>query len=184
MADKYVPRLKEKYKKEIVPALMKKFGYKNVMEVPYLERVVVNMGVGEAAQNSKLMDAAVSDLRIITGQQPLITKAKNSEAGFKLREGQAIGAKVTLRKEKMYEFLDRLVNIALPRVRDFEGVSDTAFDGRGNYSLGIREQLVFPEIEYDKVEKIFGMSITFVTSAKNDEQSKTLLEEFGMPFKK
>lgn len=184
MADKYVPRLREKYKKEIVPALMKKFGYKNIMEVPFVERIVINMGVGEATQNSKLIDAAVNDLRIISGQQPLVTKAKQSEAGFKLRAGQAIGAKVTLRKEKMYEFLDRLVNIALPRVRDFEGVGDKCFDGRGNYSLGIREQLVFPEIEYDKVEKIFGMSITFVTSAKTDEEAKSLLEEFGMPFKK
>lgn len=178
------PRLKEKYTKEIVPTLMKTLGLTNVMEVPYIERIVVNMGVGEATQNTKLIDAAVNDLRIITGQQPLVTKAKRSEAGFKLREGQAIGAKVTLRKDNMYEFLDRLVSIALPRVRDFEGVSAKAFDGRGNYSLGIKEQLMFPEIEYDKVEKIFGMGITIVTSAKSDEAAKELLKEFGMPFKK
>jgi len=154
------------------------------MQVPYLERIVVNMGVGEATQNSKLIDAAVNDMKIITGQQPVVTKAKKSEAGFKLREGMPIGVRVTLRKEKMYEFLDRLINISLPRVRDFEGISDKAFDGRGNYSLGIREQMVFPEIEFDKVEKTFGMSITFVSSAKTDEEGKALLEAFGMPFKK
>ena len=184
MTEKYVPRFKEKFKNEIVQALMKKQNYKNINEVPQLEKIIVNMGVGEATQNSKLIDAAVNDMRIITGQQPVIAKAKKSEAGFKLREGQAIGVKTTLRSAKMYEFIDRLISIALPRMKDFEGVSAKAFDGRGNYSLGIREQLVFPEIEYDKVEKIFGMSITIVTSAKTDEESKALLAEFGMPFKK
>lgn len=184
MADKYIPRLKEIYTKEIVPALMAKMGYKNIMQVPYLERIVVNMGVGEATQNSKLIDAAVNDMKLITGQQPIVTKAKKSEAGFKLRENMPIGVKVTLRKEKMYEFLDRLINVSLPRVRDFEGISDKAFDGRGNYSLGIKEQMVFPEIEFDKVEKTFGMSITFVSSANTDEEGKALLEAFGMPFKK
>lgn len=184
MADKYVPRLMKKYKEEMVPALLKKLGCKNVMQVPKLDRIVVNMGVGEATQNSKIIDAAVKDLRLITGQQPVVTKAKKSEAGFKLREGVAIGTKVTLRKEKMYEFLDRLVNLALPRVKDFEGVSDKSFDGRGNYSIGIKEQLIFPEIEYDKIEKILGMSITIVTSAETDEACKALLTEFGMPFKK
>lgn len=184
MADKYVPRLMKKYKEEIVPALLKKLGCKNVMQVPKLDRIVVNMGVGEATQNSKIIDAAVKDLKLITGQQPVVTKAKKSEAGFKLREGVAIGAKVTLRKEKMYEFLDRLVNLSLPRVKDFEGVSDKSFDGRGNYSIGIKEQLIFPEIEYDKIEKILGMSITIVTSAETDEACKALLSEFGMPFKK
>ena len=154
------------------------------MEIPKLDKIIVNMGVGEASQNSKLMDAAAKDLEIITGQKPTIRKAKKSEAGFKLREGQAIGAKVTLRKEAMYDFLDRLISIVLPRVRDFEGISGKAFDGRGNYSLGLTEQLAFPEIEYDKVEKLFGMSITIVSSAKTDEQGKALLEAFGMPFKK
>jgi len=184
VADKYIPRLKEKYTKEIVPALMSKMGYKNIMQVPKLDKIIVNMGVGEATQNSKLIDAAVNDLRDITGQQPIIAKAKKSEAGFKLRQGMPIGAKVTLREERMYEFLDRLVSISLPRVRDFEGVSDKAFDGRGNYSIGIREQMVFPEIDYDKVEKTFGMSITIVSSAQTDEEGKALLTEFGMPFKK
>lgn len=184
MADKYVPRLMKKYREEMVPALLKKLGCKNVMQVPKLDRIVVNMGVGEATSNSKIIDAAVKDLRLITGQQPVVTKAKKSEAGFKLREGVAIGTKVTLRKEKMYEFMDRLVNLALPRVKDFEGVSDKSFDGRGNYSIGIKEQLIFPEIEYDKIEKILGMSITIVTSAETDEACKALLTEFGMPFKK
>lgn len=184
MADKYVPRLMKKYREEMVPALLKKLGCKNVMQVPKLDRIVVNMGVGEATANSKIIDAAVKDLRLITGQQPIVTKAKKSEAGFKLREGMAIGTKVTLRKEKMYEFLDRFINLALPRVKDFEGVSDKSFDGRGNYSIGIKEQLVFPEIEYDKIEKILGMSITIVTSAETDEACKALLTEFGMPFKK
>lgn len=181
---KYVSRLHTRYNEEIAPALLKNLGLLNVMEIPKLDKIVVNMGVGEASQNSKLMDAAAKDLEIITGQKPTIRKAKNSEAGFKLREGQAIGAKVTLRKEAMYDFLDRLVTVVLPRVRDFEGISGKAFDGRGNYSLGLVDQLVFPEIEYDKVEKLFGMSITIVSSAKTDEQGKALLEAFGMPFKK
>lgn len=181
---KYVSRLHTRYNEEIAPALLKNLGLLNVMEIPKLDKIVINMGVGEASQNSKLMDAAAKDLEIITGQKPTIRKAKNSEAGFKLREGQAIGAKVTLRKEAMYDFLDRLVTVVLPRVRDFEGISGKAFDGRGNYSLGLVDQLVFPEIEYDKVEKLFGMSITIVSSAKTDEQGKALLEAFGMPFKK
>lgn len=181
---KYVSRLHTRYNEEIAPALLKSLGLSNVMEIPKLAKIVVNMGVGEASQNSKLMDAATKDLEIITGQKPTIRKAKNSEAGFKLREGQAIGAKVTLRNEAMYDFLDRLVTVVLPRVRDFEGISGKAFDGRGNYSLGLVDQLVFPEIEYDKVEKLFGMSITIVSSAKTDEQGKALLEAFGMPFKK
>jgi large subunit ribosomal protein L5 len=177
-------RLIAKYNEEIVPSLQKDLGLSNIMQVPKLEKIIVNMGVGEATQNSKLIDAAANDLGIISGQKPLIIKAKKSEAGFKLREGQAIGCKVTLRNEKMYEFLDRLVNVVLPRVRDFEGVSSKAFDGRGNYSIGLADQLVFPEIEYDKVEKLFGMSISFVSSAKNDEEGKALLTAFGMPFKK
>ena len=181
---KYVSRLHTRYNEEVAPALLKTLGLSNVMEVPKLDKIIVNMGVGEASQNSKLMDAAAKDLEIITGQKPTIRKAKNSEAGFKLREGQAIGAKVTLRREAMYDFLDRLVSVVLPRVRDFEGISGKAFDGRGNYSLGLTDQLVFPEIEYDKVEKLFGMSITIVSSAKTDEQGKALLEAFGMPFKK
>ena len=181
---KYVSRLHTRYNEEVAPALLKTLGLSNVMEVPKLDKIIVNMGVGEASQNSKLMDAAAKDLEIITGQKPTIRKAKNSEAGFKLREGQAIGAKVTLRREAMYDFLDRLVSVVLPRVRDFEGISGKAFDGRGNYSLGLTEQLAFPEIEYDKVEKLFGMSITIVSSAKTDEQGKALLEAFGMPFKK
>ncbi|MBZ4683764.1 MAG: large subunit ribosomal protein [Fusobacteriaceae bacterium] len=177
-------RLLKKYNEEIVPALQKELGLKNVMEVPKLEKIVVNMGVGEATQNSKLIDAAANDMALITGQKPAIKKAKKSEAGFKVREGQAIGVAVTLRKEKMYEFLDRLINVVLPRVRDFEGVSSKAFDGRGNYSLGLTDQLVFPEIDYDKVEKLLGMSITIVSSAKTDEEGKALLTAFGMPFKK
>lgn len=181
---KYVSRLHTRYNEEIAPALLKNLGLLNVMEIPKLDKIVINMGVGEASQNSKLMDAAAKDLEIITGQKPTIRKAKNSEAGFKLREGQAIGAKVTLRREAMYDFLDRLVTVVLPRVRDFEGISGKAFDGRGNYSLGLVDQLVFPEIEYDKVEKLFGMSITIVSSAKSDEEGKALLEAFGMPFKK
>ena len=181
---KYVSRLHTRYNEEVAPALLKTLGLSNVMEVPKLDKIIVNMGVGEASQNSKLMDAAAKDLEIITGQKPTIRKAKNSEAGFKLREGQAIGAKVTLRREAMYDFLDRLVSVVLPRVREFEGISGKAFDGRGNYSLGLTDQLVFPEIEYDKVEKLFGMSITIVSSAKSDEEGKALLEAFGMPFKK
>ena len=177
-------RLKETYKNEIMDAMTKKFGYKNVMQVPKLDKIVINMGVGEAKENAKILDTAVKDLEIISGQKAVVTRAKNSVANFKLREGQPIGCKVTLRGERMYEFLDRLVNLALPRVRDFRGVNPNAFDGRGNYSLGLRDQLVFPEIEFDKVEKLLGMSITIVSSAKNDEEGRALLKAFGMPFKK
>lgn len=176
-------RLKEKYKQDIVPAMLKKFGYKNAMQVPKLEKVVVSMGVGEAIQNSKTMDFAVNDLMIITGQKPITTKAKKSIAAFKLREGMTIGAKVTMRGERMYEFVDRLFSIAIPRIRDFRGISPKSFDGRGNYSMGVREQLIFPEIEYDKIDKVRGMDITFVTTAKTDEEAKELLTLMGMPFK-
>jgi large subunit ribosomal protein L5 len=178
-----VPRLKEKYKKEIVKAMMAKFNYSNVMQVPKLEKIVVNMGVGDAIQNSKALDAAVSDLGIITGQRPVVTKAKRSIAAFKLREGMKIGCKVTLRGSRMYEFADKLFSIAIPRVRDFRGLSPDSFDGRGNYSMGVKEQLMFPEIEYDKVEKVRGMDIIFVTTAKTDEEAKELLRLLGMPFK-
>lgn len=181
---KYVSRYRKLYNDVVVPKLMKDLEIKNIMECPKLEKIIVNMGVGEATQNSKLMDAAMADLTIITGQKPLLRKAKKSEAGFKLREGMPIGAKVTLRQERMYDFLDRLVNVVLPRVRDFEGVSANAFDGRGNYSLGLTDQLVFPEIDFDKVEKLLGMSITVVSSAKTDEEGRALLRAFGMPFKK
>lgn len=181
---KYVSRYHKFYNEEIVSTLMKELSLKNVMECPKLEKIIINMGVGEATQNSKLIDAAIGDLTIISGQKPIVRKAKKSEAGFKLREGQAIGTKVTLRKERMYDFLDRLVNVVLPRVRDFEGVSANAFDGRGNYSLGLRDQLVFPEIDYDKVDKLLGMSITIVSSSKTDEEGRALLKAFGMPFKK
>ena len=177
-------RLKEIYQNEIVDALMKKFGYKNILEVPKIEKVVINMGVGEAKENVKLLDAAVKDLEIITGQKAVITKAKNSIANFKIREGMPIGCKVTLRGDKMYEFVDRLINLALPRVRDFRGVNPNAFDGRGNYALGIREQLIFPEIEYDKIDKIRGMDVVFVTTAKTDEEARELLTQFNMPFAK
>ncbi len=177
-------RLKEFYKNEIVDGMTKKFGYKNVMEVPKLNKIVINMGVGEAKENSKLLDAAVKDLEIIAGQKAVITRAKKSVANFKIREGMPIGCKVTLRGEKMYEFADRLINLALPRVRDFRGVNPDAFDGRGNYALGIKEQLIFPEIEYDKVDKVRGMDIIFVTTAKTDEEARELLTLFGMPFKK
>ena len=163
---------------------MKELKIKNNLDCPKLKKIIVNMGVGEATQNSKLMDAAMADLTLITGQKPLLRKAKKSEAGFKLREGMPIGAKVTLRKERMYDFLDRLVNVVLPRVRDFEGVPSNSFDGRGNYSVGLRDQLVFPEIDFDKVEKLLGMSITMVSSAKTDEEGRALLKAFGMPFKK
>lgn len=176
-------RLKDKYKSEIVQAMMKKFGYKNIMEVPRLEKVVVNMGVGEAIQNSKAMDAAVGDMTIITGQRPVVTKAKKSIAAFKLRQGMKIGCKVTLRGERMYHFVDKLFNIALPRVRDFRGVSPKSFDGRGNYSMGVKEQLIFPEIEYDKIDKVRGMDIIFVTTARTDEEARELLRLLGMPFK-
>ena len=177
-------RLKEMYNNEIVDAMTKKFGYKNIMQVPKLEKIVVNMGVGEAKENSKILDSAIADLEKITGQKAVTTKAKNSVANFKIREGMPIGCKVTLRGEKMYEFLDRLVNLALPRVRDFRGVNPNAFDGRGNYALGIKEQLIFPEIEYDKVDKVRGMDIIVVTTAETDEEARELLAQFGMPFKK
>ena len=177
-------RLKDLYKDEIVDAMVKKFGYKNVMEVPKLEKIVINMGVGEAKDNAKALESAVKDLETIAGQKVVTTKAKKSVANFKLREGQAIGCKVTLRGEKMYEFLDRLVNLALPRVRDFRGVNPNAFDGRGNYALGIKEQIIFPEIEYDKVDKVRGMDIIFVTTANTDEEARELLTLFNMPFQK
>lgn len=177
-------RLKETYQSEIVEAMIKKFGYKNIMEVPKLDKIVINMGVGEAKDNAKTLDAAVKDLEIIAGQKAVITRAKKSVANFKIREGMAIGCKVTLRGEKMYEFADRLINLALPRVRDFRGVSADSFDGRGNYALGIKEQLIFPEIEYDKVEKVRGMDVIFVTTAHTDEEARELLRLFGMPFRK
>lgn len=176
--------LKEKYRDEVSPALMKEFGLTNVMQVPNLKKIVVNIGMGEAMDNPKALEAANSDLMKITGQKPVVTKAKKSIANFKLREGRIIGIKVTLRGEKMWALLDRLVNIALPRVRDFRGVSDKSFDGRGNYTLGLREQLIFPEIEYDKIDKVRGMELTFVTSAPNDEQAMSLLKHLGMPFRK
>ena len=177
-------RLKEQYQNEIVDAMIKKFGYKNIMEVPKLDKIVVNMGVGEAKENAKLLEAAIKDMEAITGQKAVATKAKNSIANFKIREGMAIGCKTTLRGEKMYEFMDRLINLALPRVRDFRGVNPNAFDGRGNYALGIKEQLIFPEIEYDKVDKVRGMDIIFVTTAKTDEEARELLTQFIMPFAK
>jgi large subunit ribosomal protein L5 len=177
-------RLKETYKNEIVEGMIKKFGYKNVMEVPKLNKIVINMGVGEAKDNAKVLDTAVKDLEIIAGQKVVLTRAKNSVANFKIREGMPIGCKVTLRGERMYDFADRLINLALPRVRDFRGVNPNAFDGRGNYALGIKEQLIFPEIEYDKVDKVRGMDIIFVTTAKTDEEARYLLTLFGMPFKK
>ncbi|MDR0846675.1 MAG: 50S ribosomal protein L5 [Lactobacillales bacterium] len=177
-------RLKEKYSKEIVPALVEKFDYKSVMQAPKVEKIVVNMGVGDAVSNAKNLDKAVEELAKITGQQPLITKAKKSIAGFRLREGMPIGAKVTLRGERMYEFLDKLVSVTLPRVRDFHGVSKKAFDGRGNYTLGVKEQLIFPEIDYDLVDKVRGMDIVIVTTANTDEESRELLTLLGMPFAK
>ena len=177
-------RLKEQYLNEMVPAMIKKFGYKNIMEVPKLDKVVVNMGVGEAKDNAKLLESAVKDMETVTGQKAIITKAKNSVANFKIREGMSIGCKTTLRGEKMYEFVDRLINLALPRVRDFRGVNPNAFDGRGNYALGIREQLIFPEIEYDKIDKVRGMDVVFVTTAKTEEEARELLKLFNMPFAK
>ena len=177
-------RLKTLYTDEIVKAMTDKFGYKNIMEVPKLDKIVVNMGVGEAKENAKVLESAVSDMETITGQKAVITKAKKSVANFKIREGQAIGCKVTLRGTRMYDFLDRLVNLALPRVRDFRGVNPNGFDGRGNYSLGIKEQIIFPEIEYDKVDKVRGMDIIFVTTAKTDEEARELLRLFGMPYAK
>ncbi|MBQ7447502.1 MAG: 50S ribosomal protein L5 [Eubacterium sp.] len=175
-------RLREQYENEIVDAMIKKFGYKNVMQVPKIDKIVINMGVGEAKENAKILESAMKDLEIISGQKPVITKAKKSVANFKIREGMPIGCMVTLRSERMYEFLDRLVNLALPRVRDFRGVNPNSFDGRGNYSMGIKEQLIFPEIEYDKVDKIRGMDIIVVTTAQTDEEGRELLAQFGMPF--
>ena len=177
-------RLKDLYNEQIIDAMTKKFGYKNIMEVPKLDKIVINMGVGEAKDNAKVLENAVKDMEIITGQKAVLTKAKNSVANFKIREGMAIGCKTTLRGEKMYEFLDRLVNLALPRVRDFRGVNPNAFDGRGNYALGIKEQIIFPEIEYDKIDKTRGMDIIFVTTAKTDEEARELLTLFNMPFAK
>jgi large subunit ribosomal protein L5 len=176
-------RLKELYNKEIMPQLMKEFGYRNVMQAPRLEKIVINMGLGEAIQNIKILDSAVEELAAIAGQKPVITKAKKSIASFKLRQGMPIGCVVTLRRDRMFEFLDRLLNVSLPRVRDFKGVSGKGFDGNGNYSLGVKDQLIFPEINYDKVEKIKGMNITIVTSARNDEEGKALLRLMGMPFR-
>ena len=177
-------RLREQYDNEIVKAMTDKFGYKNIMEVPKLEKIVVNMGVGEAKENQKILESAVADMEKITGQKAVITKAKNSVANFKIREGMGIGCKTTLRGERMYEFADRLINLALPRVRDFRGVNPDSFDGRGNYALGIKEQIIFPEIEYDKVDKVRGMDVIFVTTAKTDEEARELLRLFGMPFAK
>ncbi|GAC1458630.1 MAG: 50S ribosomal protein L5 [Ktedonobacteraceae bacterium] len=179
-----VSRLKEKYRQEVVPALQKDFNYTNPMQVPTLNKVVINIGMGEVIQNAKAMDAAVGDLALITGQRPVITRAKRSVATFKLREGMQIGCMVTLRGERMYQFLDKLINAALPRIRDFQGVSAEAFDGRGNYTLGLREQLVFPEIDYDKVDKVRGMEVSIVTTARTDEEGRRLLKHLGMPFKK
>lgn len=177
-------RLKEKYNKEITPALMSKFSYSSIMQVPKLEKIVINMGVGDAVANAKALDVAVEELSAITGQKPIVTKAKKSIAGFRLREGMPIGCKVTLRGERMYDFLDKLVAVSLPRVRDFRGISKKAFDGRGNYTLGVKEQLIFPEIDYDKVSKVRGMDIVIVTTANTDEEAKELLTQFGMPFQK
>ena len=177
-------RLKEQYQNEIVDAMIKKFGYKNIMEVPKLDKVVIKMGVGEAKDNAKLLESAIADMEKIAGQKAVVTRAKNSVANFKIREGLPIGCKVTLRGEKMYEFVDRLINLSLPRVRDFRGVNPNAFDGRGNYALGIKEQLIFPEIEYDKIDKVRGMDVIFVTTAKTDEEARELLTQFNMPFAK
>jgi len=177
-----VNRLQEKYNSEIVPAMISKFGYKNVMQVPKLSKIVVNMGIGEAKDNAKLLESAAADMTIITGQKPIITKAKKSIANFKIREGMSIGCKVTLRGNKMYDFADRLINLALPRVRDFRGVNPNSFDGRGNYALGLKEQLIFPEIEYDKIDKVRGMDVIFVTTAQTDEEARELIRLLGMPF--
>lgn len=177
-------RLKEIYNNEVMSAMTQKFNYKNQLEVPKIEKIVINMGVGEAKDNAKVLENAISDMQIISGQKPVITKAKKSVAAFKLREGMPIGCKVTLRGKKMYEFLDRLVNLALPRVRDFRGINANAFDGRGNYALGIKEQLIFPEIEYDKIDKVRGMDVIIVTTANTDEEARELLTQFGMPFQK
>ncbi|MBA4495900.1 50S ribosomal protein L5 [Paenactinomyces guangxiensis] len=177
-------RLKEQFKNEVTPALMKKFNYKSPMQVPKIEKIVINMGVGEAVQNAKVLDSAVEDLTLISGQKPVVTRAKKSIAGFKLREGMPIGVKVTLRGERMYHFLDKLINVALPRVRDFRGVSPKSFDGRGNYTLGLKEQLIFPEISYDKVDKVRGMDVVIVTTANTDEEARELLTQMGMPFRR
>ena len=184
MRSKKLSRLKDLYKDEIVDAMVKKFGYKNVMQVPKLDKIVINMGVGEAKENAKVLESARRDMETIAGQKAIVTRAKNSIANFKIREGQAIGCKTTLRGDKMYEFLDRLVNLALPRVRDFRGVNPNAFDGRGNYALGIKEQLIFPEIDYDKIDKVRGMDVIIVTTAKTDEEARELLRLFNMPFAK
>ena len=176
-------RMKEKYQKEVVPAMMKQFGYKNIMEVPQIEKVVINMGVGAAIQDPKQLDNAVKDMSLIAGQKPVVTKAKKSIANFKVREGMRIGAKVTLRGERMYDFLDKFFNVALPRVRDFGGVSPSSFDGRGNFAMGLREQLIFPEIDYDAIDKVRGMDVVIGTNAKNDEEAKALLKLMGMPFR-
>ncbi len=178
-----MPRLKQRFREEVTPALMEEFGYTSVMQVPVIEKIVVNIGVGEALDNPKALDHAVEDLRVITGQQPVVTKARKSIASFKLREGRSIGVKVTLRGERMWALLDRLINVALPRTRDFRGVSPDSFDGRGNYTLGLREQLIFPEIDYDKIDKVRGMEITIVTSARTDEEGRRLLKLLGMPFR-
>jgi len=178
-----VDRLQEKYQQEVVPALTKKFGYKNVMQLPKIEKIIINMGVGEAVGNPKALDSAVADLTVISGQKPLLTRAKKSLAAWKLRQGMPIGCKVTLRGVRMYQFLDKFMNVALPRVRDFRGVTDKSFDGRGNYAVGLKEQLIFPEIEYDKIDKIRGMNIVIVTTAKTDEEARELLKLMGMPFK-
>ncbi|GGH85361.1 large subunit ribosomal protein L5 [Pullulanibacillus pueri] len=177
-------RLKEKYLNDLVPALTEKFNYENRMQVPGIEKIVINMGIGDAVQNSKVLDEAVEELAALSGQKPVVTKAKKSIAGFKLREGMPIGAKVTLRGEKMYEFFDKLISVSLPRVRDFRGISPKSFDGRGNYTLGVREQLIFPEIDYDKINKVRGMDIVIVTTSKTDEEARELLTLFGMPFRK
>ena len=181
---KYVPRLKKEYEERVLPALMKEFSYKNVMMAPRVEKIVINIGVGEAAQNPKLLESISGELAVISGQKPVITHARRSISNFKLRQGMSIGCKVTLRRNYLYDFLDRLINVAVPRVRDFRGVSDRSFDGRGNYTLGIKEQIIFPEIDYDKVERIRGMDITIVTTARTDEEGRALLREFGMPFRR
>jgi len=182
--EKYVPRLKKKYKEEIIDKMIKEFNYKNIMQVPKLTKIVLNMGVGDAIENKKYLETALEEMMMISGQRPVKTKAKKSVAAFKVRKGMEIGCKVTLRGDRMYEFLDRFINIALPRVRDFRGVSNNSFDGKGNFAVGIKEQIIFPEIDYDKVEKIHGMDIVICTSAKTDEEARKLLEEFGMPYKR
>ncbi|MGF1467413.1 MAG: 50S ribosomal protein L5 [Sandaracinaceae bacterium] len=184
MTEATTPRMLSRYRDQVAPALMKEFGFTNVMEVPRLQKITLNMGLGEASQNAKLLDSAVDELSVITGQKPVITRAKKSIAGFKLREGAAIGCMVTLRRQRMWEFTDRLISVGLPRVRDFRGVSPKAFDGRGNYTLGIREQIIFPEINYDKIDKIKGLNVTFVTTARTDEHGRALLRGLGMPFRK